>query len=510
MRVLPPLCVLLFLLAGCAGSSPTSSTLTVPTSLQWGVIGITDVPTLDPALASDPVSISVASLVYGGLVRLDPRLRVQPDGARHWTISPDGRTYTFYLRSDLRFPSGGRVTASDFAASLQRAMGPEGASGTAPFYLSLIDQHPGAVTVVNPTTLRIRITHPAAHFLTELAFPSSYVIDPGVIGRYGAGWTDHAAGFGPYYVQTWQHSRYLTLARNPHYFGGLPPLRSISLRFYPAEDSGLSAYRQNRVDLLSGLQPGQTITNPPAGTRRVPALAMDYLAFNVSRGPFVRTGVRRAFAAAWNPSLVKQTMGDAAFPAHGFLPSAFGLSIPSWTPKKTPKQYLASVHVSASHFPRVVLVMPHDSHLHALGEALAGRWRRDLGVTVTVRQLNAKDYGAVLDARSYGIALVRWGGDYPDTEDFLGTQLGNTSDNVTGWSGRRFRRDIALADSYSPGDPRRIALFRTASHYARGHLPILPLDEPAATALIRSSLRYVSLTPLGTIAGEWSRARFTR
>jgi ABC-type oligopeptide transport system substrate-binding subunit len=140
---------------------------------------------------------------------------------------------------------------------------------------------------------------------------------------------------------------------------------------------------------------------------------------------------------------------------------------------------------------------------------MVARWHRDLGVTVILRRLNSKDYGAVLDTRSYGIAVVRWGGDYPDTEDFLGTQLGSTSDNVTGWSGKRFSHDVALADSYSPADPRRDQLFRQAAHYAKGHLPIVPLDEPAVTALIRDGLHGVSLTPLGTIAGQWDRARFT-
>jgi ABC-type transport system substrate-binding protein len=476
--------------------------------LQWGVIGVTDVPTLDPALASDPISISVASLVYGGLVRLDSKLKVRPDGAQRWTISPDGRSYTFYLRPNLRFPDGNRVTASDFAASLQRAMGPEGASGTAPFYLSLIDHGTNAIRVVNPTTLRISIAHPAAHFLTELAFPAADVIDPSTMKRYGTAWTDHAAGFGPYYVKTWQHSQYLTLVRNPHYYGGRPPLHSVSLRFYPAESDGIAAYRQQKVDVLSGLQPGQAISDPPEGTRRVPALAMDYLAFNLTSGPFRKTDVRRAFAAAWKPSLVTGAMGHTAFAAHGFLPAALDLTAPSWKPKTSPAQYLAKGHVSAAKFPRVVLILPNDPYLHALGEALITRWRRDLGVTVTARRLNAKDYGAVLDTRAYGIALVRWGGDYPDTSDFLGTQLGSTSANVTGWSGKRFRAAVALADSYSPDDPRRATLFRAATRYARGHLPILPLDEPAVTALIRGSLHGVDLTPLGTITGEWSRARF--
>jgi ABC-type oligopeptide transport system substrate-binding subunit len=236
---------------------------------------------------------------------------------------------------------------------------------------------------------------------------------------------------------------------------------------------------------------------------------MDYLAFNLTGGPFHKTAVRRAFAAVWSPALVRQTMGDAAFPARGFLPSAFDLRVASWQPMKSPAQYFAQARVGrAARFPRVVLIMPHDPYLHALGEALVARWRRDLGVTVVTRRLNAKDYGAILDSRSYGIALVRWGGDYPDIGDFLGTQLGSTPDNVTGWSGRRFRTDVSLADSYSPDDPRRAALFRDASRYAKGHMPLLPLDEPAVTALIRGTLRDVSLTPLGTIAGEWNRARF--
>jgi hypothetical protein len=80
---------------------------------------------------------------------------------------------------------------------------------------------------------------------------------------------------------------------------------------------------------------------------------------------------------------------------------------------------------------------------------------------------------------------------------------------VTGWSGRRFRADVALADSYSPDDPRRATLFRAASRYAKGHMPLLPLDEPAVTALIRGTLRGIYLTPLGTISGQWNRARYT-
>src|SRR5579875_1712950 len=126
---------LLLLLAGCATTAAQHPHSQV---LNWGIAGVTDVPTLDPALVSDPTSISVASLVYGGLVGLDSRLQVVPDGASRWQVSPNGRVYTFFIRHHLRFANGRPVTASDFAAALERALGPEGASGTGTFYLNLI------------------------------------------------------------------------------------------------------------------------------------------------------------------------------------------------------------------------------------------------------------------------------------------------------------------------------------------------------------------------------------
>src|SRR5947209_15092515 len=207
IRLTIALSILTLLVAGCSASAHVAipSPTAVPSGiLRWGVTGMSDVPTLDPALVSDPTSISLASLVYGGLVRLDAQLHVVPDGAKRWTISRDGKTYTFILRRNLRFPNGRRVTAADFATALHRAQAPETSSGPASFYLGLIRQshvprQMSGIEAVSPTTLRITLARPAAHFLAQLAFPVSYVPDPTLIGRFGANWTDHAAGFGPFY-----------------------------------------------------------------------------------------------------------------------------------------------------------------------------------------------------------------------------------------------------------------------------------------------------------------------
>jgi len=517
MRPLLLLFVLALVVAGCT-SSASGAHRARPTVLRWGLVGLTDVPTLDPALASDATSISLSSLVYGGLVRLDGRLRVRPDGAKRWTISRDGRVYTFFLRPNLRFADGNAVRASDFAAALRRSLGSDGSLGTASPYLDLIARPPAkahaasstpAVRVVNATTLRISLIRPAAHFLAELAFPASYVPELRLIDEYGSHWTDHAAGFGPFSVLSWRHSRYLILQRNPYYYGNKPALKRIVVRFYPQSAIAISAYQGGALDLVSGLQAGETVSTKPAGIRRVPALALDYLAFNTARLPFYRLHARQAFATVWTPRLAAQAMGDAAFPATGFLPSAFGVPVAPWHATVRGQTFLAQArYPRGKGFPPIALVVPQDPRVDALARALQSAWHTALGLDLIVRQLNPSDYSRILDAHAFDVAIVRWGADYPDPQDFLGTQLGSSADNVTGWTRRSYDAAIRLADSYAPTDPRRIALFQQAARLAVRKVPILPLDEPAQTAIISPDLADVEITPLGTISGAWARVHF--
>jgi oligopeptide transport system substrate-binding protein len=521
MRCNIPVFLLAVLIAGCGSKNPGTVSQEVSptphpiTSVQWGLAGISDLPTLDPALASDAASISVASLVYGGLVRFDQHLRVQPDGASHWTISRDGKTYTFFLRPNLRFADGSKVTANDFVAALDRALGPEGPAGTAPFYLqSIVGSTPGSrprgILAVNGTTVRITLVHPAAHFLSELAFPSSFVPELSLVRRYGASWTDHARGFGPYMLSAWRHSRYLRLVHNPYYYGGTVAAPRLTLHFY-AQGNAEAAYDRGTLDVVSGLPAGETPAASPRGAQRVPALALDYLAFNTLRLPFKRLNTRRAFAAAVQPNVANLTMGASAFPSTSLVPSALNVPLARWTASASAPAYLARAkYPHGDKFPPVVLVLPQDPHLRALARALKLAWFRSLNVDVRVQQLNATNYTQILNAHAFDLALVRWGGDYPDPQDFLGTQLGTSPYNVTGWSKPKYNAAVQLADSYSPLDPRRQGLMRRAAFVATRSLPIIPLDEPAVTAIIRPDLQGFALTALGTIVLKQPGPRVTR
>lgn len=111
------LCGVVLLLGGCSGSQRRGQVLRIPL--------VVEPTTMDPAVVQDGPTIEVLMHIYDGLVEWNERNEVVPAIAERWEVSPDGRTYTFYLRKNVRFHNGKEVTAEDFRWSLNRALGPK-------------------------------------------------------------------------------------------------------------------------------------------------------------------------------------------------------------------------------------------------------------------------------------------------------------------------------------------------------------------------------------------------
>src|SRR6187431_2128576 len=88
-----------------------------------------DPRSLDPALSTDVPTGRAVSYVFDGLTRFTPDARVEPGLATRWEASPDGRTFTFHLRSGVRFHDGTAFAARDVVHSFQRVLAPGQRSG---------------------------------------------------------------------------------------------------------------------------------------------------------------------------------------------------------------------------------------------------------------------------------------------------------------------------------------------------------------------------------------------
>jgi len=142
-----------------------------------------DPNTLDPAVASETTSAEYIMQIYSGLVGLDDNLEPVPDIAEKWEISPDGLTYTFTLRQDVKFQNGRQLKAGDFKYSWERAASPGTNSQTAATYLGDIigindvlmgkSREAGGIKVLDDYTLQVTVDSPKSYFLFKLTYPTT-------------------------------------------------------------------------------------------------------------------------------------------------------------------------------------------------------------------------------------------------------------------------------------------------------------------------------------------------
>ena len=102
--------------------------------------------------------------IYEGLTAIDQNLNVIPSLAQSWTLSPDGKTYTFKLRTGVKFHDGSSMDANDVAATIRRLQAKEIASPLASRVASV-----ESATVIDPQTVELKLKEPAAPLLSSLA-----------------------------------------------------------------------------------------------------------------------------------------------------------------------------------------------------------------------------------------------------------------------------------------------------------------------------------------------------
>ena len=212
------------------------------------------IATLDPAFAKDQSIIWGCRQLYNGLIQLDTNLEVQPCIAKRWDIAPDGLTYTFTLRNDVRFHNGRTVTAADFAYSFHRIVDPSVASPGAWIFSDVED-----FQAVDDTTFSIRLREPFAPFLSMLGMVYCSVVPREVVEQYGKDYRKHPCGTGPFRFQYWKEGVKLVLRKNPDYFEQdedgtrLPYLDAVAVTFIVDRHTVFLEFVKGNLDFMNSL-----------------------------------------------------------------------------------------------------------------------------------------------------------------------------------------------------------------------------------------------------------------
>ena len=212
-------------------NQPTSENLAADQTLRFSMIN--DVTSLDPAQVDAAVDITFLAEVFTGLYRFDNNLAIVPSGATALPdIAPDGKTWTFHLRHDMKFSNGDKITSKDWVWSWTRTLKANGA------YASNLEAISGATDVESGKsatiaglsapddfTLVAKLDNPAGYWLTQLAMPTATeVLDQKVIEAAGdTHWTEKPEtyiGSGPFKMTARTPKQSMDFAPVANWWGG--------------------------------------------------------------------------------------------------------------------------------------------------------------------------------------------------------------------------------------------------------------------------------------------------
>ncbi|MCA9903283.1 MAG: peptide ABC transporter substrate-binding protein [Anaerolineae bacterium] len=499
-------------------------------NLRWSIEGINDLPSLDPAKASDSQGFTVIGLLYGGLVRLDGDLNVIPDLAESWTVSDDGLVYTFTLREDSLFSDGSAITADDVVWSLTHALDPNTGGWTGPFYLSNIvganevaegsaAELAGAVAV-DARTVELTISQPSAYFLSQLTFGSAKVVSKAQAEADPSGWENAPVTSGPFQVQAWNHGQNIILVPNTNYWQA-PTIATLTMPFIQDSETAYQLYITGELDIMGSQQNGIPSVHVPDSEmmpdfRSTPLFAVRYVGFNNTIPPFDNVNVRRAFALAIDKeTLANDVLGGTVVPSDRILPLGIpGSELPidglSFDPDGA-KAALAEAGVTPETIGQVTLTYGVEGDNERVVTVLQAMWQENLGVAVTLEPLELTTFSARLnetyETPETGIQAYYsvWGADYPDPQNFISQQLRTGVGNNNGhYSNAEFDALVDEADVLTGDVERRMSLYNDAEQIAVNEVGWLPLFNPRLNILVRPEVEGIVFNGQGLIIPDYS------
>jgi peptide/nickel transport system substrate-binding protein len=279
------------------GVAASSSTVTIGATLAP--------PTLDLTRnAAAAIPEVLLYNVYQGLVKLDPNGKIVPLLARSWTISDNGRIYTFVLQKGVRFQNGDPFTADDVAFSFERVLDPP---ANTPPHPHADDMAPvKAVKAVGPYTVRITLKQRSNDWLYAMTGPAGVILDPKAIGTLAT----KPVGTGPFQFSAMTLNYSVTLVRNPTYWGTPAAVDKVVFRYYTDPNALVDAELAGDVDIIDNVQAPQLMTQFRDTKKYTVVQGLTngkvLLSMNNSRPPLNKRLVRQAITYAIDrPALLK-------------------------------------------------------------------------------------------------------------------------------------------------------------------------------------------------------------
>ena len=390
----------------------------------------------DPSQSDSGIDFEATTPIFNGLLDEDRGTALPIPGlAESWSVSADGRVYTFRLRRGVHFQTTPwfkptrDFNADDVVFTLERMRDPQQpfqrAYPTIAPYMTYMswDHNLLKVQRVDDMTVRLELAEPDASLLSTLAFSFAGIHSAEYAMKllkdgHPEQIKQLPVGTGPFIFKSYQKDSVLRYTRNPDYFRrDVPLVDNLVFSITPDATVRSQRLRKNECDISAIASHSDAIElakDPGINLVKVNGLNIGYLVFNTKKPPLDRLEVRQALDLA----IDKQAVVNTVFAGSGRVANSF-LSSESWAhdPTLPPSRYdpaqaralLKKAGVQDLHISLWAMSVqrPYNPNASQMAQMIQADWAK-IGVTARIVSYEWGEYLKRIDAGEHDVAMTGW------------------------------------------------------------------------------------------------------
>ncbi len=458
--------------------------------------------TLDPRKARSSNDVSLSKMFFEGLTRIDGSDKPQLAAAQSYTVSEDGKRYTFTLRPHC-WSNGDNVTAQDFLHSFKTTLSPDFPTDNA--HALYIFKNAKAikegklplselgVEALDDVTLCFNLETPIPYFLQALTSPIFFPLHQS---------EDYRISNGPFYLAQWKHQDSIEAKKNPHYWDCNSVLLDGLLMLMVSEDTALKMFETGDLDWegspYSTLSPDTIPALKQNNQLHIASfLGSNWIRINTQKEPFQDVNMRKALAYSLNrKELVEHVLQGGQTPSTSIVPPSLELQT---APLFEDGNLQAAKKLFSTTTHPITLLYAAGDRGHKMAQAIQNQWKEALGLTITLVAVESKVYFDRISRQDYQLSIESWIADFADPINFLEVfKSKSAKTNNTQWENSAYAK--LLDQSYSTLDAqKRSSLLCKAQQIIIDEMPVIPIYTYSMTYVKNEKLKNETLSSLGCL-----------
>ncbi|PQO27434.1 ABC transporter substrate-binding protein [Blastopirellula marina] len=496
-------------LTACGGGSPT-----VSDTLIYGRGG--DANALDPIHTDIGESVKVIVNIFEPLVAYDEEtLDLVPGVAESWETSEDGREWTFKLRPNVKFHDETPLNAEAVVFTFERILDPDHPhvhNNIIPYYSSYTQIE--KVEAVDDLTVKFTLKQPQATFLANIAMFPSGIVSPTAVKKYGADFTRHPVGTGPFQFVHWKPKQEIVLSRFDDYWGEPAGVKQVV--FLPSEESSIrvTQLKRGEIHIADNLPPSEVDgleKTPGVVVQSTPGINIGYLTMQTRKPPLDKPEVRQAICYAIDRDrLIEVAYAGHAQKAKTMVPPTlwghsddvpgreFDLEKAKQLLEEASKKYGFALPLKLELFvmdqPRPYMQQPRQTAIF-IKDAL-----EKVGFQIDIITNDIGQHFQRMTRGEHQLGLSGWSADIADPHNFLSTLLHSENINEIGGNNlSQYKNEevdkLLDAAQFELDQEKRTQLYKQAQRLIYEDAPVLPLVHVPVRIAQRDFVKGYKLHP---------------